>query len=648
MKRKQRLAMLLIGCMCASILLSGCNNDLSDKLNNKYESSESPPETQYTITFDANGGTCMVTELTVNQNTTIGNLPTPERENHTFDGWYDAPENGNIVTNATIVNNNMTLYAYWTANEQQPDDTHYTVTLDANGGTCNTDSLQIEKDCAIGYIPDPIRDEHSFNGWFTEREGGDQVTPETVVTSNCTYYAQWTYIEKPPVQPDEPTYKVSFNANNGNCSTESIDVQNNQPYASLPNATRTGFNFDGWYTLAVGGNKINNDTTVNLQSDQTLYAHWTHKTYSINYDMNGASNTISKLTKKHGVKVYLSNVVPTKDNYKFENWLNTETNETYNPGQSVNFNKNTTLKAQYSKCNQADIPTFSYCTVTFDPNNGSIVYGSNKSKIVKDNKVGTLPIPLRSGYIFLGWYDGDNMITKDNTFDGNKTVTAKWKRTPDTELNNYINMNYVKSILHDELVNTIVNDEGDNITYEKDEVIKEHIRNTGINQGWRCSTHFDPDYFSRQMLKTYGIKFDKYKDAWECALGFIGHRGIEEYNKMIKGTCQHDGGTISDEKTCKFDNFVRAVTEEKVIGTQLTCSCGFIFNNSDEHTLHCDELMEQGLEPCGVSSTEIYETIVKEPAYIEHEYRTYCMNTGQVKNTKTEREPWTGPGSGMP
>ena len=105
MKRKQRLAMLLIGCMCASILLSGCNNDLSDKLNNKYESSESPPETQYTITFDANGGTCMVTELTVNQNTTIGNLPTPERENHTFNGWYDAPENGNIVTNATIVNN---------------------------------------------------------------------------------------------------------------------------------------------------------------------------------------------------------------------------------------------------------------------------------------------------------------------------------------------------------------------------------------------------------------------------------------------------------------------------------------------------------------------------------------------------------------
>lgn len=638
--------MLLIGCMCASILLSGCNNDLSDKLNNKYESSESPPETQYTITFDANGGTCMVTELTVNQNTTIGNLPTPERENHTFNGWYDAPENGNIVTNATIVNNNMTLYAYWTANEQQPDDTHYTVTLDANGGTCDTNSLQIEKDCAIGYIPDPIRDEHSFNGWFTEREGGDQITPETVVTSNCTYYAQWTYIEKPPVQPDEPTYKVSFNANNGNCSTESIDVQNNQPYTSLPNATRTGFNFDGWYTLAVGGDKINNDTTVNLQSNQTLYAHWTHKTYSITYDMNGASNTINKLTKKHGVKVYLSNVVPTKDNYKFENWLNTETNETYNPGQSVNFNKNTTLKAQYSKCNQEDIPTFSYCTVTFDPNNGNIVYGSNKSKIVKGNKVGALPIPLRSGYIFLGWYDGDNMITKDNTFDGNKTVTAKWKQTTDDELNTYINLNYLRTVFANELNTTPSTDNP--ASYYSDTKLKKFMRDTGINLGWRSTTSFDPDYFARQMLKTYGVKLNTYKDAWECYIGICNTLEYDIIQKLAKGTCQHNGGTISDEKTCRFDNYIVAVTEEKIIGTKLECSCGFTFYNPDDHYAHCDELMEQGLEPCGVSSTDIYETIVKEPAYIEHEYRTYCMNTGQVKNTKTEREPWTGPGSGMP
>ena len=172
--------------------------------------------------------------------------------------------------------------------------------------------------------------------------------------------------------------------------------------------------------------------------------------------------------------------------------------------------------------------------------------------------------------------------------------------------------------------------------------------NEGINKGWRMNTGFDPDYFARQLLKTYGIKFDTYKDAWECALGFVGHREIEEYNRMIKGTCQHDSGTIGDEKTCRFDNFVRAVTEEKLIETQYLCECNEIFKNEEEWTIHNRQLLIQNKPRHSFSEYPIYETIVKEPAYIEHEYRTYCMNTGQIKNTKTEREPWTSPGSGMP
>ncbi len=50
------------------------------------------------------------------------------------------------------------------------------------------------------------------------------------------------------------------------------------------------------------------------------------------------------------------------------------------------------------------------------------------------------------------------------------------------------------------------------------------------------------------------------------------------------------------------------VEKEKVVGTKLECSCGFVFNTTEEHTLHCDERIEQGLESCGVSSTEITET----------------------------------------
>jgi hypothetical protein len=53
---------------------------------------------------------------------------------------------------------------------------------------------------------------------------------------------------------------------------------------------------------------------------------------------------------------------------------------------------------------------------------------------------------------------------------------------------------------------------------------------------------------------------------------------------------------------------VWVVTEEKFIGTKLICHHGLIFNNEDEWYAHCDPLMEQGLDGCGVSSSDVYET----------------------------------------
>lgn len=50
------------------------------------------------------------------------------------------------------------------------------------------------------------------------------------------------------------------------------------------------------------------------------------------------------------------------------------------------------------------------------------------------------------------------------------------------------------------------------------------------------------------------------------------------------------------------------VQKERVVDTKLVCNHGLVFNNEEEWTIHCDELMEQGLDGCGVSPEEIYET----------------------------------------
>lgn len=50
------------------------------------------------------------------------------------------------------------------------------------------------------------------------------------------------------------------------------------------------------------------------------------------------------------------------------------------------------------------------------------------------------------------------------------------------------------------------------------------------------------------------------------------------------------------------------VEKEKVVGEKLVCSHGLVFSNEDEWYAHCDPLMEQGLDGCGVDILPIYET----------------------------------------
>ena len=43
----------------------------------------------------------------------------------------------------------------------------------------------------LGELPTPTRVGYTFLGWFTAQEGGEAVTPETIVTADTTIYARW-------------------------------------------------------------------------------------------------------------------------------------------------------------------------------------------------------------------------------------------------------------------------------------------------------------------------------------------------------------------------------------------------------------------------------------------------------------------------
>ena len=68
-----------------------------------------------------------------------------------------------------------------------------TVTYNANGGTVTPASQDVIIGEAIGSMPVPIKEYHTFIGWFTDPENGNQITEATVFDSaeDVILYAHW-------------------------------------------------------------------------------------------------------------------------------------------------------------------------------------------------------------------------------------------------------------------------------------------------------------------------------------------------------------------------------------------------------------------------------------------------------------------------
>ncbi len=66
-----------------------------------------------------------------------------------------------------------------------------TVTFDANGGTAEFDSKEVEYGDVLGVLPEAARSHYVFLGWYTDPEDGDRVTDQSDVNGSMTLYAHW-------------------------------------------------------------------------------------------------------------------------------------------------------------------------------------------------------------------------------------------------------------------------------------------------------------------------------------------------------------------------------------------------------------------------------------------------------------------------
>ena len=196
------------------------------------------------------------------------------------------------------------------------------------------------------------------------------------------------------------TYLVSFNANGGTDAPASQTKRYGEPLVlsnSIP--ARTGYTFMGWATTADGSVKYYPGDTYNIDSDITLYAVWKINTYTISYDANGGIGAPASQTKTYGEPLTLSNTVPTRTGYTFMGWATSENGGVeYMPGTDFTVNASTRLYAVWKE---------NTYTVSYNANGGSGAPASQtKTYDIPLNL--SAEMPIRTGYIFLGWATSAN------------------------------------------------------------------------------------------------------------------------------------------------------------------------------------------------------------------------------------------------
>jgi uncharacterized repeat protein (TIGR02543 family) len=305
------------------------------------------PVLMYTITFNANGGTGTAPgpqKTEAGYGITLPNGNGLTKTGYTFDGW-NIKEDGTGTPNYAAGDSytptgNVTLYAKWNAVPT------YTIAYELNGGTVSsTNPTSYTAETATFTLNNPTKTGYTFAGWT----GANGTTLQTTVTitlgstGNKNYIANYTPI----------TYNIEYNLDGGTETSNPTSYTIETPTITLKEPTKTGYTFAGWTT---GANGTTPQATVTITLGSTGHknytANWTIITYTVTFNANGGSGSVSAITTQAGTSITLPDGSElTKADSTFGGW-NTENDGTgtnYAAGASYTPTDNVTLYAKWVK-----------------------------------------------------------------------------------------------------------------------------------------------------------------------------------------------------------------------------------------------------------------------------------------------------------
>ena len=311
----------------------------------------------------------------------LGNIV---RFGYNFVGWNTEPDGtGTDYAPGQEINltDNLYLYAKWEAKEP------VTLTYIYNDGEGKTDSAQVIPSANIAF-PDASRKGYSFKGWYEDEAltvfAGNAGEKHYAPQKDTSYYAAWEKTEA----------TIAFDADGGKMEGGDVTAKIGDTI-TLPNCTKEGYEFTGWYDGDTCAGQAGEEYTVS--DDVTLKAHYEKKEAAIctiTFDADGGKMEGGTVIAKAGDTVTLPNC--TKDGYEFIGWYDGNTC-VGKAGEKYTVSADATLKARYEKKEEQAV----ICTVTFDADGGNTV---RKNIDVEKGSAIILPACNKTGYEFLGWF----------------------------------------------------------------------------------------------------------------------------------------------------------------------------------------------------------------------------------------------------
>ena len=409
----------------------------------------------HTVTFNSNGGTEIAPKQVVS-GVKITEPSTPTKDKYLFRGWYEDSTFSKEFDFNTPITSDMTLYAKWEAANSIKEirlagDVQYgnvpVGTLPSFNPRTTTDNITIDKVNShwkykmqtglwSGFgseTPTAVNDGKTDYGYTFSVKPNDgyqldysnlKVFYNEAEVTSTVKVEDWSWgayvtVNLGKANGTPVVYTITFNSNGGATVTSQNVNAGEKVIEPTPAPTKEGFTFDGWYEDSTFSKKFDFNTPIT--DSMILYAKWTENKYTLTFNSNGGTGTMTPIANLTGEYTLPANEFTAPSGKQFKGWsLSTDGAIV----TKVDMTENKTVYAIWE-----DIPVVTY-TLTFNANGGS----GTMTPIADLTGEYTLPsngFTAPSGKQFKGWSlttDGET-VTKVNMTE-NRTVYAIWEDIP--------------------------------------------------------------------------------------------------------------------------------------------------------------------------------------------------------------------------